>query len=578
MQKPGYFVMKSTQLLSVVLSLIMFTGVTAGSAAFADSDDLDDILETYCEMTLDEQSAILSDYELTEYKEKLEIICEIEDEDEREDALEDLIDAMVPETRDYVEDDREEDYDDDKDKDYDKYDIDDLLEKFCGMNDEEKRQLFADFPRLAQFKDRLADYCDLSEDEQDAVKDLLENYEDEIRDNIKRHAVEYKMSHDKDMREKLEQYCEMSDEDREAFVSEHDKAEDHAEKMNEYCSLDEDERDAYIDKYKDKYSNKGHGNLRDHFAMYCDMTTDERAEKMQMHDDLPDDLRADLARYCEMSEDEQDDFRDSMMDRMDMLKDHMKDKMMDKKSHMDYDRLCALSESDLAAEIDDSEKLDRISDWCEMTPEEREDYKKEHYDDSDKKHDFDGMSDMAKDRMSDVAKDKLHDKMKMSDKSDRLKAMIMDKRDISDERYEEIKMKFKEKHGDLTDERKSELKMKYKSHMASMKFEMTDERKSMIHDRLAEMKAFKAELREKSTDMTDEQKQELREEFIENAKDLQLAWITPRTQMTAGVDAAEVECREGFSLVMKASNGVAMCLKADTALEMIDRGIVVPAK
>ena len=52
--------------------------------------------------------------------------------------------------------------------------------------------------------------------------------------------------------------------------------------------------------------------------------------------------------------------------------------------------------------------------------------------------------------------------------------------------------------------------------------------------------------------------------------------ISPCTQMHAGVDAANIECREGFSLVMKASNGVDMCLKADTALKMIDRGLVVP--
>jgi hypothetical protein len=58
---------------------------------------------------------------------------------------------------------------------------------------------------------------------------------------------------------------------------------------------------------------------------------------------------------------------------------------------------------------------------------------------------------------------------------------------------------------------------------------------------------------------------------------MQLAWISPRHQMNAGVDAAEIECREGFSLVMKESNGVAMCLKADTALKMIERGIAVPA-
>ena len=155
--------------------------------------------------------------------------------------------------------------------------------------------------------------------------------------------------------------------------------------------------------------------------------------------------------------------------------------------------------------------------------------------------------------------------------------LVMDKHDISDERMDEIKMKFAEKHDDLTDAKKSELKMKFKDHMKKIRHNLTDEQKSDIHARIAEMKAFKADLRERASDLTDEEKQELRAEFIEKAKDMRHAWISPRTQMTAGLDAADVECREGFSLVMKASNGVAMCLYADTALKMIDRGIVVPA-
>ena len=84
------------------------------------------------------------------------------------------------------------------------------------------------------------------------------------------------------------------------------------------------------------------------------------------------------------------------------------------------------------------------------------------------------------------------------------------------------------------------------------------------------------ELRERASDLTDEEKQELRAEFIETAKDIHLAWISPHVQMNAGIDIAVIECREGFSLVMKASNGVPMCLKADTALTMIERGIAVP--
>ena len=482
--------MKSRQLLSVVFSLIMFTGVTAASAAaYAESDDIDDILEDFCEMTIQERVDILADYELDEYADKLAIICEMDDEDEREDSLEDVIDAIDFEARD-IEDDIDE-IDDDK-YETDDYDLDDLLDEYCEMTANEQRQLLADHPRLAPFTDRLANYCDLSEDDQDAIDELIEEHEDKIRYQLREYEDEYRKNHNMDMREHLTRYCEMSDADKRAFVAENDKAEDHVDKMNRYCELDEDGKADFIEEHKDEY------------------------------------------------------------------REHMKEKMMDKKKHhMDYDRLCAMAEPNRAAIVDDAEKLERISQWCEMTPEEREDYKKEHHDKTNnEKHEM---------------------KMKLSEKSDRIKAMIMDKRDISDERTEEIKMKYVKKHGDLTDKQKSELKTKFEDHMKTMKHKISDERKSDIHDRLAEMKAFKAELREKSSDLTDEEKQQLREEFIEKAKDLQLAWITPRTQMTAGVDAAEVQCREGFSLAMKASNGVAMCLKADTALKMIDRGIAVPA-
>ena len=460
--------MNSRQLLSVVFSLIMFTGVTAGSAAaaFAELDDHDDVIEDF-------EDCVEAGYPVMEsYPEQ----CMTDD------------DKVFTNTDDDDDDDTDE-IDDDR-YETDDYDLDDLLEKYCEMTDVEKRQLLADHPRLAQFADRLANYCDLSEDERDAIDELIEEHEDKIRYELRDYEDKHHMKTDADMREKLTQYCDMSDVDKKAFVAENDKAQDHVDKMNRYCELDEDSRADFIEEHREEY----------------------------------------IA--------------------------HMKDKKMDKKHHMDYDRLCTLSELERAAEIDDSEKLDRLSKWCEMSTEEREDYKKEHHGDMyDKKHEM---------------------KMKFSENSDRIKTMIMDKRDISDERLDEIKMKYIEKHGDLTDKQKSELKMKFGHHMKAMQHKISDERKSDIHDRLAEMKAFKAELREKSSELTDEEKQQLREEFIEKAKDMQLAWISPRIQMTAGVDAVDVECREGFSLVMKTSNGVAMCLKADSALKMIDRGIVVP--
>jgi len=299
---------------------------------------------------------------------------------------------------------------------------------------------------------------------------------------------------DYDIQDKLDRYCEMTDEEKRDLISKYDKTEERVDRINAYCELDEGARLAFIEEHRDEYKSQ-------------------------------------------------------MKDKMDKVKG----------KHLDYDRLCALSESDRALEFDDSEKLERISNWCNMTPEEREEYKKEK---------LDSMKEKRQEALSRIQEN--------PNITQRIKAMIMEKRDISDDRTDEIRMKYQEKHGDF-DEKKSELKMKFKNHMALMKIEISDERKSEIKDRVTEMKAFKMELRERSSELSDEEKQELRAEFIEKAKDIQLAWISPRHQMNAGIDAAEIECREGFSLVLKESNGKAMCLKADTALKMIDRGIAVPA-
>ena len=47
--------------------------------------------------------------------------------------------------------------------------------------------------------------------------------------------------------------------------------------------------------------------------------------------------------------------------------------------------------------------------------------------------------------------------------------------------------------------------------------------------------------------------------------------------MHDGVNTKDIECLEGFTLVMQSANGISMCLKADTALKMIERGIVMPS-
>jgi hypothetical protein len=354
---------------------------------------------------------------------------------------------------------------------------------------------------------------------------------------------DYVKDYDDDLEDKLDKWCKMTYEEKQKVIKENDKSKDKVADMNRYCTLDETERDAYIDKHERDY--KMHDkDMRHMMDSYCDMSDTDKRALIEEHD-KPEDHVEQMNKYCSLDEtdrmafieEHKDEYKDHMTDKMSDKMDMMTDKMHDKMS-------CECHEGEDGTM--NCPMMDENTDMqCSMM---------------DKKHMMKG-----------------HDKMMYSDQSHRLKAMIMTKYDVSDERTDEIKMKYREKHGEMTDKHKSDLKENYKKHMSSVKSNMSDERRTMIHDRIAEMKAFKADLRANSADMTDKQKQELREEFIEKAKDMQLAWISPRTQMTAGVDAAEVECREGFSLVFKESNGVAMCLKADTALKMIDRGVVVPS-
>ena len=344
------------------------------------------------------------------------------------------------------------------------------------MDDKERQEFIEEHPRMSEFEDRLTSYCELSEDEQE---DALEKF---IEENVYEVRIQ---KIDSEMREKLERYCAMSDQEKTEYLANNEKTNEHAEKMNEYCQLDESAKKEFIEEHREEY------------------------------------------------------------------KAHMKEKQKKSYDHKDYAKLCELTERELADEIDDEKKREKISKWCSMTPEEREEYKKKH-------HDSDN-------------------KMKKSDMSPRLKEMIMDKRSMSDERTDKIKMKYIEKYGTMTDEKISELREKIQQHISKSKIRMSDEHKAAIHERVAEMKAFKEEIRDKSSELTNKEKQQLREEFIEKAKSVQLAWISPRAQINAGVDITDIECREGFNLVMKSNNGIPMCLKSDTALKMIERGFAVPA-
>jgi len=127
-------------------------------------------------------------------------------------------------------------------------------------------------------------------------------------------------------------------------------------------------------------------------------------------------------------------------------------------------------------------------------------------------------------------------------------------------------MEFKEEHMKNVSDMKEHKKIMRAS-------ALTDEQKTDIRAKHAELREYKNSLKNQS-DLSEEQRKELREEFVEKAKSINVSWISPRHQVAAGIDAENVECREGFELVMKVSNGNPLCLKERTAVKLVEKGIV----
>ncbi len=478
--------MKKIQLLSVVFSLIMFTGVTAGTAiAFAESDDDDhdyDIkakLDGFCEMTPEELAALVEEHGNGEdHLADIEEYCTLDDAG-RETFIDEHKDEFT--------------------KSHD-YDIKAKLDGFCEMSPEELEALVEEHGKGEDHLADMEEYCALDDSGREAF--------------IEEHKDEFTKSHDYDIKAKLDGFCEMSPEELAALVKEHGKGEDHLADIEEYCTLDESGRDAYIEEHKDDYA-RDHSykkidfNLREKLDGFCEMSEEDK-ESLQEKYPMISDYQEKIDEYCSLDESEKDAYIEEHKD--DYARDHSY-KKLDFNMREKMDEFCEMSEEDKAAMVLEHQKseehLAEMKEYCSLDDSGRDVFIEEH---------------------------KVGINNQMSDHKD---SMISTS----------------------------------KSHMILRASTLTDEQKNEIKAAHEELRDFKHSLRDDS--MSDSEKQEIRDQFMEKAKEFSMTWLSPRHQVAAGIDANSVECREGFALVMKTSNASPICVKETTAEKLLERGIVI---
>ena len=276
----------------------------------------------------------------------------------------------------------------------------------------------------------------------------------------------------------------------------------------------------------------------DKLDRYCEMSEEDKAAFIEEHDKA-EDHQEKMTEYCMLDETEREAYLEKHADEYKKHDYNIREKM---------DRYCEMSEEDKAALTEKypmaSDHQEKMTEYCMLEDEDRDAFIVE-------------FMDSIKDKMSEY-KDSM--KNKMSDYKDPMKERMSDHRDT-----------MKDQISDHKDSMTSE--KKYRTILRASN--LTDEQKVDIRAMHSELRDFKHSLRDKS--ISDLDKQEIRDQFMEKAKEFAMTWISPRHQVAAGIDAQLVECRENFQLVMKTSNASPMCVKDTTAEKLIERGIAIYA-
>ena len=413
--------MKKTQLLSIVFSLIMFTGVTAGSVVFAEpiKHPMIEKIDELCEMSDVEKETFFEAYpNVADYRDKIEEICQLETYEERLAYFEKANDQRRQQNAAFGS-----------------------MDDYCTMSDEQKKAHVLKH-NIPPFKLELANkYCSVDESER---HEFIEKYMKNAND----FALHYEMS------KVLNGYCQMSAEEQTVFIEKHNKSEEQQTKMNSYCLMDAEGKEAFIQEHKEKFAKhleKKNFVKRTTYELnqYCKMSAEEQTAMIK-EKSMPEYKVAKINQYCVMDEDAKAEY---IEEKYREFKKYLDDTNKRNKMQAKLNNYCEMSSEEKAALIEkydkSEDKISKMNEYCSLDEDEKQAFIKEHFE------------------------------------------------------------KYSKHQGD---------KKMYKTHMKGTHGDFKT-LKSEFH-------ALKERLADES--LSAEEKQDLRKEFIERAKTMQLSWVRPQ--------------------------------------------------
>ena len=169
--------MKNIQFLSVVFSLILFAGITAGTTAFAEPGKYNhaEKMNAYCDMSSEQQAELIAKHNKSEDKvAKMNEYCSLDDEGRA---------AFIEEHKDA--------YKNHGDKKH-RGDMTEKMNAYCDMSSEQQAELIAKHNKSEDKVAKMNEYCSLDDEGRAAFieehKKAYKNHDKKMHKEMKKHA------------------------------------------------------------------------------------------------------------------------------------------------------------------------------------------------------------------------------------------------------------------------------------------------------------------------------------------------------------------------------------------------------
>jgi len=148
---------------------------------------------------------------------------------------------------------------------------------------------------------------------------------------------------------------------------------------------------------------------------------------------------------------------------------------------------------------------------------------------------------------------------------------------------ENQRAELKEKFANMSEEKQSQLTERldamkaqrssitpHSEHQKAV-MEMSEDERLAYVEEIREQRSAEREARE---NMSDEERQEFMDERIAELNERRENSLTPRDQIALGMEPTDVMCIEGYELVIRTSNNMPVCMAPDTAVILLERGVI----